>query len=93
MDKNTGEGIKRESEITRLCKEIEKALTCLSESVESVVISLEPILRQQPPVAEGPCEKKQPPSSTPFGQLLMNYRNDINIAGLRLRDLRQRVEL
>ena len=83
---------KRESEITRICSEIEKALLRLSESIEGLNICLEPVLRSQSPSSEGDCKPEQP-ISTAFGKLLMDYRNRINSTSLRVWDLRQRVEL
>jgi len=84
--------VKRETEITRLCEEIEKATTHLTEAIESLIISLEPILRPSPPAGEGQSEKEQSPT-TPMGQILVNYRNRINAAVEQLRELRRRIEL
>ena len=82
---------KRETEITRLCEEIEKATTRLTETIDSLIGSLELILRPSPPAGEK-SEKEQPPV-TLMGQILVNHRNRINVAAERLRELRQRIEL
>jgi len=89
---NRTPGAKRETEITRLCEEIEKATTRLTETIDSLIGSLELILRPSPPAGENQSEKEQP-TTTPMGQILVNHRNRINVAAERLRELRQRIEL
>ena len=85
-----GEAV-RDAEISRLCREIDKALAGLSEAVQILGGRIASVSRPSIPTTEG--INKDVECTTDHGKILRDYRNSIRNQTMYLADITSRVEL